>query len=1498
MAELKRNFRMGKMNKDLDERLIPNGEYRDALNIQVAGSEGSDVGTAQNILGNELAYSSAINVAGAKCIGSVRDTANDKIYWFISGTSRDVIAEYDQYTKEVSPVVVDANNILNFSTENKYKIIGVNIIEGFIYWTDNNSEPKKIDIKRFKAGSSNYSTHTTLIDESDGTTSYNFTIDDITVIKKAPIEAPTLTMAASRTSGIVETSLLQVSFTDSNSEPYESGLVYPLNNGFVDFTSDINLSVGDRVKLTLLDESENEEVILSVLATSPTNASSFKVNMDAVPEDVPSGNKDWKVVLMEKKALFEFKFPRFAYRYKYSDGQYSAMGPFSQVAFLPQEFDYEPRKGYNKGMVNKLRKLTISNFKTTQKPKDVVEVDILYKEDSNTNVYTVKSIKPSDDEWASNSIEIKSEVIYKVLPSMELLRPWDNVPKKAQSQELVANRIVYGNYLQQYDLKDIDNSEITPKFNVSIVQANNSDYEAGYPGKSLKSMRTYQIGIVYKDEFGRETPVLTDPSGSIILDKDQANQYNVLQISMDSNPPSWATHYKYFVKETSAEYYNLSMDRHYPAEDGNVWLAFPSSERNKVSEETFIVLKKRHDSDTFVQEEARYKILAIENNAPEFLTIEKVSKGHAVANSDGNLFVSGGYPEKQTSFIRIPHELWKVNFGGTTGSADEVNLSATAIHSQSDLVVRIKKGANITKYYDVALISYEPTVADLDYAGTTDDLPVDDGKTKYWQITIDGTFDESDVEWLGTVGGGTNVQSPQMKIEIAQKVKKLNPEFQGRFFAKIFRDTTLEQNILRFNNLDELRILAQQNYWQVGGGANGSTSTTSLGYDTGGSQSSRYNFWREKNKGNGSHPAGWHICRWGRMDFFKQLNISGDIQNNRNQGDDVDTGSNAFNDIQGFGIRQGEDVIEIGFHNFGDKFKNSKNGQDDAWGEWVKFGNTVEPQYKDMVNGIESVGNYIKFSGDPNDTVYEIKGWARNRGVGYKGRKSNGGGRSGTFASSRIIYWTIKLDKPVEWAPEDNISGITTDIDNNLPIQIGTLYVDDNDLEGFSSSNPAIWETEPKEVAELDIYYEASNAFAINTHATTQSLDYHNCYSFANGVESNRIRDDYNASQISKGVKASSVLAEQYKEEHKKTGLIYSGIFNSTSGINYLNQFVMADKVTKDLNPEYGSIQLLHTRETDLLAFCEDKVVKILANKDALYNADGNANLTASNAVLGQAIIPPTFGEFGIGVNPESFANYAYRCYFADKPRGKMLRLSMDGVTEISNYGMDDYFKDKLASSDTILGYYDDSKDLYNVTLQSNAIRNFDDTVSFMETVQGWPSRKSFIPENGLSLNNIFYTFKNGELWSHTNTKRNRFYDTSAGENDATKFYESSVNIIFNDGPDTVKGFNTLNYEGTQSKVIQNLTDNEYFNNVAKNGWYTNFITTDLQDGTVHQFKGKENKWFGYIQGTETTWNNSNQSGNLDTKEFSVQGIGKLSANPTGDTTPSKITITIVENND
>ena len=80
MPEIKNTFLGGKMNKDLDERLVPKNEYRDALNIEVSTSQGDDVGALQNTWGNTARSNLSNIIPGAKCIGSIVHKESDKIY--------------------------------------------------------------------------------------------------------------------------------------------------------------------------------------------------------------------------------------------------------------------------------------------------------------------------------------------------------------------------------------------------------------------------------------------------------------------------------------------------------------------------------------------------------------------------------------------------------------------------------------------------------------------------------------------------------------------------------------------------------------------------------------------------------------------------------------------------------------------------------------------------------------------------------------------------------------------------------------------------------------------------------------------------------------------------------------------------------------------------------------------------------------------------------------------------------------------------------------------------------------------------------------------------------------------------------------------------------------------------------------------------------------------------------------------------------------------------
>jgi len=1464
MPELKRTFSGGKMNKDLDERLVPNGQYRDALNVQVSTSEGADVGALQNILGNKLPYGNSIasNLGiNAFCIGAIRRDETECIYWFIESQTKSLIVEYNQETNSATPVLVDTKRILNFSRNNL--ITGIEILDDFLIWTDNKTEPKRIKITDWKTYTNNTWTHT----QVNGA---DFKEEHCTVIKKGPLSAPRLKMANTTRDGAISGTLHSKSFTylDSNTDSWEplptgeykdqngdgvadSALNRPLPNP-VD--SEIIISgttpdfrEGDKVKITLLtaDESEVDEdsaIIASIVETYEAYPKIFKINIDSISENIEENLQNWRVELIQKPALFETKFVRFAYRYKYKDGEYSTISPFSEVAFVGDDFDYDPKKGYNLGMVNQLRKLEIVNW-AYEVPFGVTEVDILYKDSVSNNIYVVKSIKTTDSEYSDSSsypdfyegrLEIDSELIYKVIPSNQILRPFDNVPKKAKALAVSGNRLLFGNYIENYNVKENinDANDISIKFALS---ARSNSSTVGEPRKSLKSQRTYQLGVVYRDKYGRETPVLTDTSGSIKLNKGFAPNRNYLAARIKSPIPHWAETYKYYIKETSQPYHNLAMDRHYPAEDGNVWLSFPSSERNKVQEDTFITLKKKHDADDFVEEEAKYKILSIENEAPDFIKQENVSKGKlnrvlAPGGGGGTVFAGSGWPTQEGSYVDIKSWDWQKIYGGT---GDE-RVSAVPVHQLNDLTLVISNAKNKTKHYDIANIQYKPELSPSIY-----------------RVSLDGKFDALDVAFVGDF----NANDGNLSIEIFQKQTKIRPEFQGRFFVKIQRDDTLERAILVKDNEDEYRIVNSQAIY-------GYKNSNKQGY----SPSDEKKYWKA-DKGNypgvdGPKDGGavlgaeWFICHNAYQD--SQYGGGNMITNGVKWRGGLVSQQSHMHSTYGYGVEEGNDFIEIAYHWFGPNDDKSAR-----WSVWGQFG--VADDSKEnaaMISLLQTSGTKFRFTDDPakEENTYTITAWSRTNLLAFEDALL--AKNYGKSALGRVVRWTLKLDKPIKWSPVQR--GHTTKSSATNMEFLASFYSE----ETFTSSNPAIWETEPKEVAELDIYYEAGNARNKSNHGVMNTLSYSNCFTFGNGVESDRIRDDFNAPIIGKGVRASTVLQDQYKEVNKKSDIIYSGIYNSTSGVNNLNQFIQAEQITKAINPSYGAIQLMEFRLGDLDVYLEDNVVKVLANKDALFNADGSKNVVSSTNVLGS--IQPYAGDYGISKNPESYARYGNRAYFSDKNRGVILRLSGNGLTPISNYGMDDYFRDKLATAQNAIGSYDENKDEYNLTITKQTdSSSYNETISFKEDVNGWNTRKSFIKENGLSLNNIYYTFKNGEIWSHNNETRNNFYGVQ---------YNSSVRFIFNDAPGSVKSFKTLNYEGTQARVFLDNpdasgnpdTDNKFYNRLAKSGWWVDSIESDLQSGQIKTFKNKEGKWFYNILGTETT------SANLDTKEYSVQGLGYI----------------------
>ena len=673
MGELKHGFGAAKMNKDADERLVPNGEYRDALNIEIATSEGSDVGSMQTILGNTEIISTTITATisnSAKVVGSIADEQNNTLYYFVYDPDNytDYILQYNSDTKTLIPVVVDKyqieaetsfgagglpgninthflihqdpNNpgqtsleqnltnvrpgmkvisrypgafqdnatppnsldvdesrgwVVSYLKEDLYSgapnaipswqvhmdvvsppdpsatttvpvlhavgisaipgeivtfkaervlnfqgniITGINIINGILFWTDGETEPKKVIVKNYineaipgrQGTAANGELHSFfnvytpmevvpdigvvtvppanlsgIIEHRQHPKNYDerrqpaaLEEEHLTVIKKPPLHPPVLIMSntsdsrfkPSGSSARLEGTLLDF-FIDNEGENLEVGSVKDIT-----FTNNLpDYIVGDLVILRKDIPFNNPssslsefEIIIEILTPLLNGSTSVKINFirqepvnallgpnETAGVDPPQATEFYSM-LQQEKPLYEFKLPKFAYRYKYQDNQYSPYSPFSEVAFLPGNFLYEPKEGYNLGMVNTLRSLYIADFVPDAEaiPKDVIEIDILYKESNSTNIYVVKTIKYEsldinpDSEWFAigsvmntdawkgsrtfGALLITSEMVKSAVASNQLIRPWDNVPRAAKAQEIVGNRIVYANYLQNYNL--------------------------------------------------------------------------------------------------------------------------------------------------------------------------------------------------------------------------------------------------------------------------------------------------------------------------------------------------------------------------------------------------------------------------------------------------------------------------------------------------------------------------------------------------------------------------------------------------------------------------------------------------------------------------------------------------------------------------------------------------------------------------------------------------------------------------------------------------------------------------------------------------------------------------------------------------------------------------------------------------------------------------------------------------------------------------------------
>ena len=362
-------------------------------------------------------------------------------------------------------------------------------------------------------------------------------------------------------------------------------------------------------------------------------------------------------------------------------------------------------------------------------------------------------------------------------------------------------------------------------------------------------------------------------------------------------------------------------------------------------------------------------------------------------------------------------------------------------------------------------------------------------------------------------------------------------------------------------------------------------------------------------------------------------------------------------------------------------------------------------------------------------------------------------------------------------------------------------------------------------------------------------------------IEESRIRGGYNNTTVDFGVKA-YLVEDEPRQSHKFSSLIHSGVFNSRTGFNATNQFSVGEDITRTIDPANGSIQKLYAEDTNLIIFQESKVSKSLIDKDAIYSAEGNASVTSRNLVIGQNVA--FGGEYGISTDPESFAVNGYRKYFTDRDQNIVCRLSMDGITPISNFGMIDFFRDKLSTAKVggVKGGWDAHNKQYVLSIESNPSGKTGpeyNTLSFDESVKGWTSLFDYKPNQIISLNNNYFTANSGKLYIHytlasNTTARGVFYGVN---------YNSNVTFVFNGNPQMVKNFQTINYEGDSGWKMLSFNTNTDSTLPVSESVFASTLEQLQQSLLINRFKAKEDKYFADLvnntssQNGEVIWGSS-----------------------------------------
>ena len=1256
MPTTQRNFIAGIMNKGLDERLIPNGQYVDALNVRLGSTEETEIGSVENAKGNvsltAIEYLGNPLSSEAKCIGALEDGANETIYWFVHDSSftssptgkLDLIVSLNVETNIFTYHVISvndgggANTTLNFNDD--YLITGVNFVdETLLFFTDNYNPPRFINISRNYDNPS--TTNTVALTDNNGLP--ELLQEAILVIKKPPSNSPQVTPQAtsaqnnfmedrfccfayrykyadneySATSQFSNPSFIPRSFNYSAATGLNDGMQNLSNQCLIRYNSGGPLVVGidllwkdmdtgiikvieklNKNDLGLISNTEydytfSNSKIFTVLPSSEIlrlydNVPLFSQAQTLMGNRLVYGNyieqRDLTTaggfptqlvytteLVSEIIGLAELEDENLAGTYQINGTvtisesvlsiDFGDVGtPLSNIQFvkgssfsIQLNFDHSQFTGQQPFPAETTLNSEISfDFILQQDYANLT--DLVFSQQFQDRVGTVTTIEPMATSCDGSTFTDEFNCV--IPQTLDNLSKFDSGITSGGQPLLISHvagtQILNIQVLAVEFVDDPTGAAITQTvYEYYKISAGDAVFQQIGNPTSLHSNRSYEVGIVYMDDFNRATTVQVSENNTVDVPCSESDSQNKIKVTIPTQQlaPEWATRYKFCIKSDKEGGFNVYSNFFFrDQQSGADYFLLEGENSQKVDEGDRLRVKT--DTNGSLRRCAYATVLEKKSQPRDFIEPAPTDVGGVEIP-----LVSGVYAKMRANEFSI----------------DQIENPVIAPGSISS------KGSGCR------IVNYPVTIDDPNNPGTCIDYSIPAGS-------------------------------------------RIN----------IFVDNYRQGNTNKpFGGVDRKAFVVDESF------------VASQEYDT-------FYEWFVGDNISSAMIANGDDGGTGVQFIF----VSGANGGNNLPGCSSGTVSAGFRDVNGCTVFT---------------FKSSKGYSGDRKNARIKV----------KIDVIRAA-NLISFETQPQDSLPDV--WYESS-VSYP-----------------IIQGTNKCEFSisVDTAEPQPIQFDYTDL-NNTPASIiaqsGETITGILGVCGSMATSPA---TPPVDTSNITIDSIALNAGAHGGNVQTQTAsspaiidtDFFNCYSMGNGVESFQILDSIKGKPVELGNRVFSTNNQDYQQMFRFADLTYSGVFNDESNVNKLNEFNLGLLNFKPLEESFGPVQKLDARETDILTLQEDKISYVLAGKNLLSDSAGGGQVASVPEVLGTQIA--RIEEYGISHNPESYAKWGPNKFFTDAKRGAVIQLrGSSGQNEqlqvISQAGMRSWFRDLFLNSFNTqkLGGYD-----------------------------------------------------------------------------------------------------------------------------------------------------------------------------------------------------------------